>query len=673
MGAMFALSCMIACGEDPKPVGELVISLETDMALPQQVDTARIQVLVHGQPFLDQDYPVGTWDGNLVPATLTLVAGKDPALPVTVRVSGGKRGGAWRTFREVVTTVPPNRAALLRMPMQWLCDGTAQSVSQPSSGGNVDVLRSTCPDGNTCAAGRCVPSEVPIENLPIYQPEAVFGGASDPNKGTCFDTLPCLITGALAEPDADCTVAKPPNAERLNVGLRVTADGICDSSGTTCFVPLDGNSAEGWTVTQGGERLALPEAACERLHSGLVNAIYVSTACSTKTAAFPPCGPWSSVTGQPTTPTPEDAGSTPRATRVVSLVGDDADERVCCPLMGDAQKLYTCLCQSTSARLVEIDPLHPGPTPITSFAAPPEEDPRNPRGYFAAAMFGGTFFLADAAHNSIERRSLLGDGGVLQPWQIAGDFTQSTPLLVDSDAMYLLASGVNGSQGEAVQLIRIDHKTAEMKSFDTGGNYQRHQFAQDIANIYVATNLDNPAESVPTMRSTHVSRLSKADGTRRDIDSKTLPTSNKLLGGYIGVHTDGTRQGAVYALEQRSLTANGMVEARISRFDAGGGEPTTLFARFIDSARTAVWILAVVDGAVLLVTTENGTNDAGLGSLRSSSVTLLPAGGGAPRIVADFSRDTPILGFQGAANDAEWVYWLNRSGDLYRLSRADLP
>ena len=92
------LGLLNACSPAEKTVGQLVVSIETDMALPQQVDTIRVQVLVHGQPYLDADYPVGTANGNSIPATINLLAGSNPSQPVTVRVSGGNKavvvGGA---------------------------------------------------------------------------------------------------------------------------------------------------------------------------------------------------------------------------------------------------------------------------------------------------------------------------------------------------------------------------------------------------------------------------------------------------------------------------------------------------------------------------------------------------------------------------------------------------
>ncbi|HEY2734479.1 MAG TPA: hypothetical protein VGI70_10870, partial [Polyangiales bacterium] len=289
-----SVAALSACRNDDDVSGQLVVSIASDMALPQQIDTIQMQVQVHGLTLLDTPYDVGTGD-NPIPATLTLLAGKSGSQPVTIRVAG-RKGDAWRTFREVTTVVPPDHTALLRMPVQWLCDGTARSVSTPDGTGGTDVhVLSTCDDGNTCIAGRCIPSTIDNSSLPSYAGESVFGGSSDPKQGRCFDTIACMIKGAAVQPDEHCTIAKPDGDAPLNVALRVANDGICDPTGTVCFVPLDGHSAEGWTPTVGGDRLALPQAVCDKQASGAVRAVYLSAQCDEKTESIPPCGQWSSV------------------------------------------------------------------------------------------------------------------------------------------------------------------------------------------------------------------------------------------------------------------------------------------------------------------------------------------------------------------------------------------
>src|SRR5215471_826406 len=122
------LLAVAACTSETKSPGQLVVAVSTDMALPEQVDTIQLQVIVNGTTLLDNPMPTGAGDdAQPIPATLTLVAGPDPSVPATIRVIG-LRSGVARTLRQAITTVPTEGTALLRMPVQWLCDGTTHPV-----------------------------------------------------------------------------------------------------------------------------------------------------------------------------------------------------------------------------------------------------------------------------------------------------------------------------------------------------------------------------------------------------------------------------------------------------------------------------------------------------------------------------------------------------------------
>ena len=256
---------------------------------------------------------------------------------------------------------------------------------------------------------------------------------------------------------------------------------------------------------------------------------------------------------------------------------------------------------------------------------------------------------------------------------VKGEITEATPLLVDESSMYILASAVAGATGAPVQLVKIDRATGAVQFFDTGSTFHVHQFAQDASAVYIATDVDTTTDAgTAIVRTSRVVSLAKADGTRADVSpSRTFTTANKLRGGYLGVQTDSSGGDGVYALFEDPPSADGTVPMRVERLGKGG-EPTTLFQTQIEASRSALWLLGVVDGAVILARTENDITDAGAGPIRSSSVIVLPASGGAPRIVADFARDYPILGLSALVTDADSVYWLNSSGDLYQLSRGAL-
>src|SRR5262245_11268113 len=104
--------------------GEIVVAIQTDMSLPKDVDLVGIQVESFGNIQMANEYQVGPNDLH-IPATLAVVAGKDPSQPVTIRV-WARQNGKIRTLREVVTTVPTDRVAALSMPVQWLCDDSGK-------------------------------------------------------------------------------------------------------------------------------------------------------------------------------------------------------------------------------------------------------------------------------------------------------------------------------------------------------------------------------------------------------------------------------------------------------------------------------------------------------------------------------------------------------------------
>ncbi|MCC6899435.1 MAG: hypothetical protein IT377_10700, partial [Polyangiaceae bacterium] len=127
-----------------------------------------------------------------------------------------------------------------------------------------------------------------------YTPQAIFGGGSGAGDGKCFDTVPCFSKGAVVEVEmSNCSIAKPAAGTGVNVALVMPAGsaGICGAA--TCLIPLDANAETGWREEAG--RLVLPPAVCERLNTGAVTSVTVTTSCETKTERTPTCGPWSSV------------------------------------------------------------------------------------------------------------------------------------------------------------------------------------------------------------------------------------------------------------------------------------------------------------------------------------------------------------------------------------------
>lgn len=272
-------------GCSTKPVGQLVLVVQTDLALPKDIDSIRIEVTSDGVPKFDDTYTrLGSTDGEIhLPGTLSLVGSSDSASTADIIVSA-RSGSKVRIVTEVVTTIPTDRAATMQLPLQFLCDG--QGKMQGAS------AASTCPGGQSCLAGACKTSSVDSSALPTYDPGSVFG------DGTCFDVSRCFDDLTIADVDMGGCTFHPASTE-VNVALETEGDGICGAVG--CFVALDANAPLGWQVLPSGS-IQLPPAVCPKLASGVVVHVVTSpltSECRQKSVSLPTCGPWSTATDAP--------------------------------------------------------------------------------------------------------------------------------------------------------------------------------------------------------------------------------------------------------------------------------------------------------------------------------------------------------------------------------------
>lgn len=653
-----------ACSEVGTP-GELILAIGTDLAMPEQVDNVYLHVEVHGQTLLDNKYPIGAHDQS-IPATLTLAAGSD-IQPVTIRVAGLRRS-QWRTFREVVTTVPFDRSALLRMPVQWLCDESARQVTTMENGANVTRTLSSCQEeGFSCQNGACVPNLVKAETLPDYEPEQVFGGASDPSHGSCFDTLSCMAGGVVVEPDASCSLELP-SSEQVNVALRVARDGICDDTDTTCFVPLDRHQQLGWYERDG--RMQLPEAACERLRERRVSAIYVSTDCPTKTPATPPCGTWTHVgrlpggqisgpggPGAPSVPGEMIKPVLPRAEELSRLA---EGAQLCCPLLSDGNTLVTCACASkTNATIIRVDPNASKRSIETIGTINPPEGRDLMR--FPAALYGGALYWA--ASGKIQRTPLIGSSSSPATFEVAGAIYERSTLVVGTAGVFVLASGVTSTS--PVQMLAVN-EGRKAQVYETGGTQPVYLFGDDESFLYLVKDVDAEADGGAIRRNSGIVRMNKATGVAELVaPEQMLSTADPARGGYTGVQVDGTQ---AYAMFEGMAAPSGAMPVRVERIDlTQPGRGTPLYDTTIDPALSQLGLVGTLDGAVVLSRIDY--TSPGSKTVRSSSVLIVQASG-TVRVLADFDG-TDFAG-PGLAHDAERMYWLNSSGRLFAFPRAGL-
>ncbi|APR86449.1 Putative serine/threonine-protein kinase pknH [Minicystis rosea] len=288
LALMAAAACALAAGGcKAKPLGQIMLAVQTDLSLPKDIDAIRIEAFTEGVPKLRNDYDrMGPGDGEIhLPGTIGLIAPEnaDDAVRIIVSARSGGRDGEVKILREIVTTVPVDRVVTLQLPLEFLCSGQAKILSGEAT--------STCPEGKSCVAGTCVDKQLDSQKLPTYTEDGIFG------DGGCFDSTNCWGTPTVAALDmATCTI---PNAEGINVALQTEGEGICGPVG--CFVTLDADSDTGWKVNEEG-RIALPQGVCDQVTSGkIVNVVTtpIATGCGQKSTSLPTCGPWSAAKIQP--------------------------------------------------------------------------------------------------------------------------------------------------------------------------------------------------------------------------------------------------------------------------------------------------------------------------------------------------------------------------------------
>jgi hypothetical protein len=279
----------LGCGE-PEDKGSVMLAVSTDMSVDKDVN--RVDIVVQPQNGATQAIQVNLFpelEGKFLPGTFTIAEGSTPGEFVRVRVIA-RQGNEVRVVREAALQIPRGRTAVLPMPIQWLCDGEVRQEGQ--------LYRSDCPEAQTCVAGSCVSDAVDQATLPDYVPEAVFGGGDATGGGECFDTLDCFTGAEEAEVDLEtCRLATEPTDD-LNVALWLPggSDGHCTSS--DCWIPLDASPATGWTATEDGDAVQLPNGVCDSIRERGAN-VRISHACFAKSAATPTCGPWTLVGTEP--------------------------------------------------------------------------------------------------------------------------------------------------------------------------------------------------------------------------------------------------------------------------------------------------------------------------------------------------------------------------------------
>jgi len=133
--------------EDP----ELDVALSTDLAIPQDIDSVRIERSVPDistRSISTEEHELGPTDLEL-PTVLRFTGLSQPALDRSV----GIRVVAWKgvtpvVFAEAQFTIPNAGAVVVPLVLEARCAGQVQVLADAS-------LASSCPDLETCRAGQC--------------------------------------------------------------------------------------------------------------------------------------------------------------------------------------------------------------------------------------------------------------------------------------------------------------------------------------------------------------------------------------------------------------------------------------------------------------------------------------------------------------------------------------
>src|SRR5690349_20098510 len=160
-----------------KKNAELMVSVRTDVPVPKDLDSVTIRVLSFGGEQFSGTYSIGPY-GLHLPASLG-VTGDPSHGPIDVEVTG-MFAGTPRVLRRVRTTIPPDRVALVTVPLRFTC------FDKPD-----------CGDGQTCVDGKCVDMTIDVGRLVTLVEDSLPQPLPPGNPG-CFDLATCTGSTPLS-------------------------------------------------------------------------------------------------------------------------------------------------------------------------------------------------------------------------------------------------------------------------------------------------------------------------------------------------------------------------------------------------------------------------------------------------------------------------------------------
>ena len=288
-----------------------MLAISTDMQTPKDIDVVSLYVTTDGAPkfdYLGRVRPDGTVS---LPSTLAIVEPDDPNAQVRIRIIAFQAQGTGenaRVLRDVLTTVPHGRTALLRIPLNFIDDGSgtgtipaplvpgkANGVLDGTSTFDPTTVQSKCDfagDMQTVIDGACASAQIDSSTLPDYGEAAVYGDGGTPDAPSCFDVAACFANAVPVQPvpasGGACGFALPQGTDgsTLNVALATASTGT--PVGGVDLVPLENDPDEGFVVN--GTTVTLAPGVCAQLVAAGTSVV-VSNACAPKVEAAPVCEP----------------------------------------------------------------------------------------------------------------------------------------------------------------------------------------------------------------------------------------------------------------------------------------------------------------------------------------------------------------------------------------------
>ena len=296
----------VSCSAPSK--GALVLAISTDMQTPKDLNVVSVYVTTNGTPKFDYLGAIQPDGSVALPATLALVEPDTADAELRIRVIGFQNANA-RVLRDVLTTVPHQRTALLRLPLSFLDDGSGSGTIPANL---LPIGSDAAPEGDTTfdptqvmskcdfdkqqtsINGVCASAIVDSSMLETFDTNDVYGDGGLTSSGaptSCFDVATCF-QGATSPANLDtqaCTFPLPAGADfnRLNIALVTPGTGACVAPGQ-CYVPLVNDASDGWSLQ--GDIVRMPSGVCAKLGEGATLAVSSGT-CPTQTTSDPVCEP----------------------------------------------------------------------------------------------------------------------------------------------------------------------------------------------------------------------------------------------------------------------------------------------------------------------------------------------------------------------------------------------